>query len=98
MSILLEVVEEGIISNFAVLLANGWIPCCGESNPAEWVVEDVDEDAIVVRDDAELKPGDNDILAVDIFVLTISRDSNEDQTEEWGGFCFRKQKLEKFSR
>ena len=45
--------EDCKISNFAVLLANGWIRCCGESDSVERAE---DEDETVV--DAEPKPGD----------------------------------------
>lgn len=45
MSILSEVAEEGIISNFAVLLANG---CCGELN--------VEYEEAVVGDNAGEEP------------------------------------------
>ena len=41
-----------MISNFAVLPANGWIHCCGESKSAE------DEDAVVVDDVADPKTDD----------------------------------------
>ena len=62
MSILSEVAEEGIISNFAVLLANGWTQVWGESKSAE------DEDAIVDDDaDEEEHKTDGVGISVDTF-------------------------------
>ena len=57
-----ELAEEGKISSFAVLPANGWNHFCGESKSEECAEE---EDAAVV-DVAEPKPGDI-AISVDTF-------------------------------
>jgi hypothetical protein len=51
-----------MISSFAVLPANGWIHCCGESKSVELVE---DENAAVVVDVAEPKPDDISTVLVD---------------------------------
>ena len=61
MSIISELAEDCKISNFAVLLANGWIRCCGESDSVECAE---DEDATVGDVAAEPKPGDIAICSV----------------------------------
>jgi hypothetical protein len=66
MSIISELAEEGRISNFAVLSANGWSHFCGESKSVECAE---DEDAAVV-DAAEPKLGDI-AISVDTFTNIV---------------------------
>ena len=70
MSIISELAEECKISNFAVLLANGWIHCCDESNSVE-CAEDEDATVVVLDVVAEPKLGDFAICSVDMFTSIV---------------------------